>query len=182
MSGTMKRIRGQNRSRIPVRPHSAMRMSMPLIASAFLAILVAGCSGVKPLGGSYYLKTVYAPPNILSEPGGGSLHLLHKRGLRRIEISDRVGAFNTSIHRDFNWRVYGRNLAFVEYDTGPPQLSFRLFIYSEQHGRVLVDSDFSRYWKVIADETGIICHRYQSGYERDDPTPIVYTTQYLCGL
>jgi hypothetical protein len=157
-----------------------MRVSTPLATLIFLVALLTGCSSVQPLGGPYYLKSVDALPS--PEPGVGSLLLFYKTGLRKTEISKRVGAFNDSIYRDFNWRVYGRNLAFVEYDSRPAGIKFQLFVYSEQHGRILVDPEFSQYWKVIASEIGITCHRYQNGQTQDDPKPVVYSAKYLAEL
>jgi hypothetical protein len=132
-----------------------------------VALTLAGCSTTKPIGGPYYLRSVKPLPSW--EPSYGSLHLLYREGSRTMTIDDQtvtLGAFDSSIHRQFNWKVYGRNLTYVALCREPMQSTFRLFVYSERNGNQLVDADFSGYWKVIADDTGIICHRYQKHQER----------------
>ena len=94
----------------------------------------------------------------------------------------RLRVYRTVFSRDKKLKsVYGPNLAYVEFDRDRVSL-FRLYVYSERNGKVIVDPEFSRFWKVMADEHGITCHRYQGGYERDDPQPVIYTAEYLSGL
>ena len=145
---------------------------------AIVTLMLAGCTRLEPLGGPYYLRRV-AHWHGWEPSSGSTWHLTYKGRGQNVEITDRAGMSGGSIHLQFTHRVYGRNLAYIEFDRDYRR---RLFVYSERHGRVLVDPEYSRYWKVIADDTGIICHRYQDGRESDDQTPVVYTAEYLAGL
>ena len=117
-------------------------------------------------------------PSFSWEPAYGTVHLLYRHEGRTVHITDRTCAFGDSVHRSFDYRLYGSNLAYVEFDRERVSL-FRFHVYSERNGKVLVDYDFSRYWKVVANDTGIICHRYREGQERVDPAPMVYSAHYL---
>ena len=141
-------------------------------------LILTGCARLERVGGPYYLHREehwhgWEPPS------GSTWHLIYKDDSQKVEITDRAGMTGGSIYRQFTHRVYGRNLAFTEFDR---HYWLRLFVYSERRGRVLVDPEYSRYWKVIADETGITCHRLQEGRESDDPRPVVYRADYLAGL
>jgi hypothetical protein len=81
----------------------------------------------------------------------------------------------------FSYRIYGSNFVYVEREGGNWS-RFQLRDYSAKNGNVTIDENFGKYWKVIADEHGITCHRYQDGQEHDDPYPVVYTAEYLSGL
>jgi hypothetical protein len=145
---------------------------------AIVTLTLAGCARLEPLGGPYYLRQVTHPSGWES-PSAATWYLIYKDSGRKIEITDKAGMSGGRIYLQFSHRVYGRNLAYIA-----PGQDYRLclFVYSEKHGRLLVDPDYSKYWKVIAEEAGITCHRYQSGRESDDPAPVVYSADYLAGL
>jgi len=165
------------------RPRHSSRTQMPLryFVCLVAAAALIGCSSKSrtPIGGPYYLdSTRYA--SVMSESGGYEVHLTYKKGWQTILISKNPGGNGGSIYNNFSWRVYGSNLIFVEHDPG--SLSFRLVAFSEKKKQnITIDKDF-HYWKIIADDTGIICHRYQNGDTYDDPDPKVFSADYLKGL
>jgi len=148
------------------------------IVTVLLVLTITGCARLERVGGPYYLRREehwhgWEPPS------GSTWHFIYKDGGLNVEITDRAGMTGGSTYRQFTHGIYGRNLAYIEFDRG---YRLRLFVYSERHGRILVDPAYSSYWKVIADDTGITCHRYQEGRESDDPTPVVYGAAYLAEL
>jgi hypothetical protein len=162
-------------------------MRFQYFVCVFVVLTVAGCSikSSTHIDGPYYRdSTKYA--NLMSEPGGFEVHLSYKKDGKTIVISRNPGGNGNNIYNDFSWRVYGSNLVFVEHDPG--SYSFRLVVYSEKrNGNVTIEKDF-HYWKIIADDEGITCHRYQNGErkengeQKDDPNPKFFSADYLKSL
>jgi hypothetical protein len=167
-----------------------MKLNSPTFLCLLLAGLTpAGCTQkpvttVKPLGGPYYEELTEIPGRFppLMEPGNNNrLRYIYVNLGRTNEITRYLGGFADSVSRKFDYRIYGPNFVYVERIDGSWS-KFRLRAYSAQHGNITVDDNFGNYWKVIADEHGITCHRYQDGQERDDPQPVVYTAEHLSAL
>jgi hypothetical protein len=136
----------------------------------FVAWTLAGCSSKSSthIDGPYYLDSTRYE-SLMSEPGGFEVHLSYKKDGKTIVISKNPGGNVSTIYDDFSWRVYGSNLVFVEHDRG--SYDFRLVVFSERNKtNVTVDENF-HYWKIVADNNGITCHRYQNGEQKDDPNP-----------
>jgi len=147
-----------------------------------MVLPLTGCSTKSSthIEGPYYLDST-KQASLLMEPGGFEVHLSYKKDGKTLVISKNPGGFGSTIYNNFSWRVYGSNLVFVEHDQGSYS-KFRLVVFSEKKkGNTTVDEDF-RYWKIIADERGIACHRYQNGEQKDDPNPKVFSADYLKNL
>ena len=60
---------------------------------------------------------------------------------------------------------------------------FHMKAYSVKNDKVItLEERLGDFWKVLADDKGIVCHRYQNGDEQEDPKPLVFTAEYLSGL
>ena len=156
--------------------------ALNFILGCIAVLPLTGCSSKSSthIEGPYYLdSTKYQ--SLLSEPGGFEVHLCYKKDGKNLLISNSPGGYTDTIYNDFCWRVYGPNLVFIEHDQGNYS-KFRLVVFSEKNkGNTTVDADF-RYWKIIADNAGITCHRYQNGEPKDDPNPKVFSADYLKSL
>jgi hypothetical protein len=117
----------------------------------------------------------------LSEPGGVRLRLIYKNGGKTKEVSPSPGGFGSTIYDQFSWRLYGRNLVYIENRLEEKGTRFQLKVYSEIHGNTVIGTNFW-YWKIMADDSGITCHRYQNGDAKDDPEPRRFSADYLRGL
>jgi hypothetical protein len=114
---------------------------------------------------------------------GGYTRLYYKQGRREVEVAREVGGAGGTIHIQFQWRVYGSNLAFVAHRTGGSTIDRAIYVFSRRNGtNIMIDADAFRYWKTSADDSGITLHRYQHGEAVEDPQPVHYTAEYLSGL
>jgi len=159
-----------------------------ILMVAIGGIIAGGCSRqsieTTSIGGPYFRELTIVPCKkwYLMEPGNRNIErYLHVTTETTSEITRYLGGFDDSIYRHFNYRIYGSNFVYVERENGDWS-KFRFRAFSAKNGNTTVDQDFRQYWKVIADEHGITCHRLQDGQERDDPRPTVYTAEYLSGL
>jgi hypothetical protein len=157
------------------------------ISYTALAMLIAagGCSKKSmSLGGSYSIEASTAP-NYLSEPGGGAgpREIVYRKGGKRIVISNHPGPYYfQEAENTFTWHLYGEVLVYTDLGSPKGDSSCRLMAYSPTHGKKELDPDFRQYWKVIADDTGITCHRLQGEERKDDPHPKVFTAESLKAL
>jgi hypothetical protein len=159
------------------------------IIFALCALIGTGCSPrqtvkTSSLGGPYYQETIIIPCKgwYLMEPGNCDVvRYIHVTSGTTNEITRYLGGFGDSICKQFDYRIYGSNFVYVEREGGDWS-KFRLRDYSAKTGNVTVDDGFGKYWKVIADDHGITCHRYQNGQQQDDPQPVFYSAEYLSGL
>jgi hypothetical protein len=165
-----------------------MKRRFPSIVSIAVAILIAaaGCSKKlsQSIGGSYYIEGS-SGSNYLSEPGGGSgpRQLVYRNGDKVVVISKYPGPYSfLDQDNSFSWHVYGDVLVYTDYRPEGDG-SYRLLAFSPTHGEKELEPDFRQYWKVIADDTGITCHRLPSGGEKkDDPHPKVFSAESLKAL
>jgi hypothetical protein len=145
-----------------------------ILSLALLTIIACTSKTLAPVGGPYFIEYI-KQESIISEPGGLRVHLIYKKNGKTVLLSESNGAF-----QNFYRRVYGPNLIFVEGHW--LSSNAQLIAYSESHGKITVDEDLKRYWKIVVDDRGISLHRYQNGEKIADPNPQSYSTDYLTHL
>jgi hypothetical protein len=162
----------------------------PVLLTALLIATAAGCSKKhsQSLGGSYYLEAS-SSDNYLSESGGGAgpRQLIYRPGGKAVTISNHPGPYYfLEAENSFIGRVYGDVLVYTDYqppgDNDAGAGSYRLLAFSPTHGKKELDPDFRPYWKVVADDSGITCHRLQNGEKKDDPHPKIFSAESLKAL
>jgi len=164
-----------------------MKRRLPSTLFISLAVLIAavGCSkrSRQSIGGSYSIEFDSAP-NYLSEPGAqsGSGELVYRNGDKVVVVSRHPGPYYfLGNENSFSYHVYGDVLVYNDYQ--PERDSrYRLLAFSPTHGELELEPDFRQYWKVVADDAGITCHRLQGGEKKDDPHPKTFTAESLKAL
>jgi hypothetical protein len=154
-----------------------------IFASLFILL---GCTKtsrrVESIGGDYYLESVLVK-NTSTPSSGGYIRIYCKKDNREVEVARDVGGAGGIVNMQFEWKVYGSNLAYVAGKPGGSTLDRAIYVFSRQRGtNTMIDSDAFRYWKTSADESGITLHRYQHGEAVEDPQPVHYAADYLSRL
>jgi hypothetical protein len=167
---------------LPSRPELSFRRQLKNLLFTCFVLTLIGCSSksTTAIGGPYYLDSSTSFGSLFG-PGGFEVHLSYRQNGKTVLISKHPGGYGATIYDNFSWRVYGSNLVYVEHDRGSYS-TFRLVVYSERNGNVTIDPDY-RYWKIIANDQGITCHRFtKAGGCEDDPSPKFFSAEYLRGL
>jgi hypothetical protein len=150
----------------------------------FSLLILTGCSdGSKEehIAGPYFLY-FKKESSLLMEPGGGEMHISYKENGQDLVICKYPGHAGGTIYNKFVWRVYKDNLVFTERNPNDSS-GTKLIVFSKMNKQTtVIDDQFDQYWKIIDDDNGITCHRFQNGQYGEDPSPKYYSAEYIKGL
>jgi len=132
------------------------RHNSKIICLMFSLMSIVSCctktSSDKIISGNYYysVKTAIGTGHSMS-----NVNLLYINNGERKIISKHTGSINSSTDRSFNWKVFGKNIVYVEYNPSNATESLKLF--SPETGVHILSSDYIDYPKVIVNDSGITC-------------------------